>query len=89
LFFLTRFSAAWRFRRSHAFSIKPLAPERPFPCAAVGASSLRFPVGASPPIRQRQLQLPGLLRLFASEAHVRFALLSVRSFALSGYYDLG
>jgi hypothetical protein len=41
------------------------------------------------PIRQRQLQLPGHLRPFASEAHVRFALLSVRSFAVSGYYDLG
>jgi len=48
LFFLTRFSAARRFWRSHAFSIRSLAPERSSPCAAVGASSLRFPVGVSP-----------------------------------------
>jgi hypothetical protein len=33
--------------------------------------------------------LPGYLRPFAFEAHVRFALLFVRSFAVSGYYDLG
>jgi hypothetical protein len=40
---------------------------------------------------ERELQLPGHLRPFASEAHGRFALLSVRSFAdvPADYYDLG
>jgi hypothetical protein len=33
--------------------------------------------------------LPGHLRLFAFENQGRFALLYVRSFAVTGYYDLG
>ena len=55
-------------------------------------------VGASPLIHQRELQLPGHLWLGVFETHGRFALLSVRSFAVSfrpsapagslGYYDL-
>ncbi len=43
---------------------------------------------------ERELQLPGHLRPFASETHRRFALLSVRSVACvacvaASYYDLG
>ena len=40
---------------------------------------------------ERELQLPGHLRPFASETHGRLALLSVRSFArdAASYYDPG
>jgi hypothetical protein len=48
LFFLTRFSAARRFGRSHTFSIRPIAPKRSFSRVAGGAPSPRFPVGVSP-----------------------------------------
>jgi hypothetical protein len=41
------------------------------------------------PAPQRELQLPGHLRLFAFEAHERLALLSVQPFAAPGsYYGL-
>ncbi len=50
LFFLTRFSAAFRFGRDSTFSIRgaPSLPGRSLPLAAVGASALRSPLGASP-----------------------------------------
>jgi hypothetical protein len=48
LFFLTRFSAAWRFGRLTTRSIRSLAPERSSPFVAVGNSSLRLALGASP-----------------------------------------
>jgi len=43
------------------------------------------------PLVDRELELPRHLRPFASETHVRFALLSVRPFVVvpRGYYGLG
>ncbi len=50
MFFLTRFSAAFRFGRDKTLSIRsePSLPGCSLPLAAVGASALRLPLGASP-----------------------------------------
>jgi hypothetical protein len=39
-------------------------------------------------VRTGRFEEPGHLRPFAFETHGRFALLFVRSFTVSGYYDL-
>ena len=93
LFFLTRFSAAFRFGRDSTLSISsaPSLPECPLPSPRRRGFRAPSTHWGFTPFHERELQLPGLLRHDPFEARARLTLLYVQPFAAresGSYYGL-